>query len=726
MSWFDDQIEQCKRMERELLSDSFEEIARTVVGHRVSSRKLKENADVDDAMKRLLQYYRIKEKEQVNARAGSLEDRLDYQLSSSGVFYREVKLTKGWHKDSICPLITSFKEDGHAVTLLPGRWGSYEYIHPKTGKKGKVNAATEKLFSEEALAFYRPFPQRALTTKDLFRYMWDCLTVWDFVSFAVCALIIALVGMLMPKLNQILIGPVVENQSNQLLFAAVACLFFVTLSNLLFSAIRSLLLNRIQTKVSSGVQSAAMMRVLSLPAPFFKNYTSGELSQYLGYLNQLSDIVINSVLSSGITGVFSLVYLTQIFNYAPGLVLPSLLVIVLTVAISLISSFSQLKRNRKIMEISAREKGFLYNAVTGIQKIRLSGAENRAFARWAGHYAAGSDLTYNAPLFIRVSSVITSAITLIGTAVMYYVAVRTRVSVADYYAFNAAYGYLSGAFTTLAGVVMSVANIRPTLSLLQPFLEAEPEISEGQETVSTLAGSIEISRVSFQYEPGETVLDDISITIPSRQYVAIVGRSGCGKSTLMRLLLGFEKPTKGAIYYNKLDTRKLDMGSVRRQIGVVTQDSRIFGGSIFENIAIASPNLTLEQAWEAAELAGLADDIRAMPMGMNTMLQEGSGGISGGQRQRLMIARAIAPKPKVLMFDEATSALDNMTQKQVSDALDSMKCTRIVIAHRLSTIRHCDRILVMDQGHIIEDGTYEQLIEKDGFFADLVKRQRVD
>ena len=239
--------------------------------------------------------------------------------------------------------------------------------------------------------------------------------------------------------------------------------------------------------------------------------------------------------------------------------------------------------------------------------------------------------------------------------------------------------------------------------------------------MTRLSGSIELSHVTFGYDPdSKPIFEDFNLTIRARQYVAIVGKSGCGKSTLVRLLLGFEKPQRGAIYYDRKDLQRLDMRSVRRQIGTVMQDGKLFSGSIFDNIVISAPTLKLEEAWEAAEIAGIADDIRDMPMGMHTVLQEGGGTISGGQRQRLMIARAIAPKPKILIFDEATSALDNITQKKVSEALDKMKCTRIVIAHRLSTIRHCDRILVIDGGKIAEDGTYEELIAKNGIFAELV------
>ena len=325
------------------------------------------------------------------------------------------------------------------------------------------------------------------------------------------------------------------------------------------------------------------------------------------------------------------------------------------------------------------------------------------------------------------AAVFTGAVSLIGTAVMYYVSVTNQVSVADYYAFNAAYAYISSAFASVASVALSAAAVKPVISLIQPLLAAKPETRENRETLTRMSGAIEMSHVTFGYEAeGKPLFEDFNLKIPARQYVAIVGKSGCGKSTLVRLLLGFEKPSRGVITYDRKDLESLDLRSLRRQIGVVMQDSRLFSGSIYENITISAPDLKREQVWEAAEIAGIAEDIREMPMGMHTMLQEGGGSISGGQRQRLMIARAIAPKPKILIFDEATSALDNITQKKVSEALDRMKCTRIVIAHRLSTIRHCDRILVMDGGKIAEDGTYEELIEKGGLFAALVERQRLD
>jgi ABC-type bacteriocin/lantibiotic exporter with double-glycine peptidase domain len=365
--------------------------------------------------------------------------------------------------------------------------------------------------------------------------------------------------------------------------------------------------------------------------------------------------------------------------------------------------------------------------ITGIQKIKLAGAEKRMFSRWLNLYSEGAELAYDPPMFIKINAVINTAISLVSTIILYFMAVESGVGQSSYYAFTAAYGAVMGAFSSLAGIALSAGKIKPILDMAEPFLETEPETSDGREIVTRISGGIELNNVYFRYKENTPyIVNNMSLKIKPGEYVAIVGKTGCGKSTLMRLLLGFEKPEKGAIYYDGRDINSLDLGSLRRKIGTVMQSSGLFQGDIYSNIVITAPELTLDDAWEAAEKAGIADDIRAMPMGMHTIISEGQGGISGGQKQRIMIARAIAPKPKLLMFDEATSALDNRTQKQVSEALDAMGCTRIVIAHRLSTIRHCDRILVLDNGEIIEDGTYDELIKKGGFFAELVERQRLD
>lgn len=725
MGWFDEQIEYRKQQERRMLSDSFEKLHLTVTG-RKSGDTFAEGADVNDALETLLKHFGIRDRK-IPASLKGFEEKLDYLLTASDIMFRKVTLEPGWSRDAMGVMVTSLKDSGAVITVVRNGAGVYVYRDPKTGKNVTVHKAEEQKIGNEAYCFYRPLPLRSLTLKDLIRYMTDSVDTWDIASFIIASLMVTLVGMILPKLNHILMGEVVTYGSMQLLGAVMSFMLFAMISSFMLSIIKQFVQSRIRTKLSVNVQAAAMMRVLSLPAAFFKSYSSGELSQYLAYVNSLCTTLVDSIFSTAITGIFSLVYLTQIFSYAKSLVIPSLVVSVLTLGLSIAGNMAQSQINKELMELSAQERGLTYALMGGVEKIRLSGAENRVFTKWLDLYTRGADLKFNPPVIVKFQKVFNAAITLTGTIVMYFIAVKTRVSVADYYAFNTAYAYVSGALNAITSVAIAAATVKPSLELIRPLMEAEPEKHVGRESVATITGNIELSHVTFRYEKeGRKIIDDLSLKIPARQYVAIVGKTGCGKSTLLRLLLGFEKPESGAIFYDRKDIQTLDLGSLRKLIGTVLQEGELFSGSIFENITISAPNLTLQEAWDAAEIAGIADDIRAMPMGMSTVLQEGGGGISGGQKQRIMIARAVAPKPKLLLLDEATSALDNITQKQVSDALDRMRCTRIVIAHRLSTIRHCDRILVMDGGKIVEDGKYEQLIEKGGVFAELVERQRLD
>ncbi len=726
MGWFDEQIKQRKQNDQDVFTDAFINIAGAVMGSRLSSALNDERQQMKNAFDEILRFYHINTKE-IPDNITDRNEQLEYLLRPHGIMRRTVTLSKGWYKDAIGAMLGIRKSDGMVVALIPTGFSGYRYRDMETGKHVKINGKNQELFEEEAIAFYKPLPLKELGISDLMRYILGTLSPADFVITGASALAVTLIGMLSPKLNNLLFSRVIEDGSTQILLAITVFMICVTLSSLLINGVKSLIIARINTKMSISVQAAVMSRLMSLPAGFFKNYSSGELSARAQCSNSLCEMLVSVALTTGLTSVFSLVYISQIFVYAPALVIPSLFIMLATVAFTVISALVQMKVSKKKMELSSKESGMSYALISGVQKIKLSGAEMRAFARWGNLYAEEAQLTYNPPMFLKINSVISSAISLAGTLMMYWFAVSSGVSVADYYAFNTAYGMVSGAFISLAGIALTVAQIKPVMDMIEPILKEVPEISEGKQMITRLSGSIELNNVSFRYnENMPLVIDDLSLKIRPGQYVAIVGATGCGKSTLLRLMLGFESPQKGAVYVDGKDIAAVDLKSFRRNIGVVMQNGKLFTGDIFSNIIISAPWLTMDEAWHAAELSGIAEDIRRMPMGMHTMISEGSGGISGGQRQRLMIARAIAPKPKVLMFDEATSALDNLTQKTVSESLDSLKCTRIVIAHRLSTIKQCDRILVLDKGKIIEDGTYEKLIQRGGFFAELVARQRVD
>lgn len=726
MGWFDEQIRQRKQNDDDVFADSFVNMAAAVLGSKVTGSLSDGSAAAKSAIDEILKYYHVKSRE-VPDNIKDTNEQLEYLMRPYGIMRRTVRLEKGWYRDAVGAMLGVMKESGRVVALIPAGFSGYCYIDPDSGKKIKINRRNQRLFDSEAIAFYKPFPLKKIGLGSVAKYIAETLSAADFALIALATLALSLIGMLSPKLNNILFAAVLPSGSVRLLLSIAVFMVSVSVSSLLISATKEMKTARINTKMSVSVQAAAMMRIMSLPADFFKGYGSGDLSSRAAHISSLCNMLVSAVLTTGLTSAFSLIYISQIFIYAPVLVAPAIAVILATVAFSLISSFAQMRISKKQMELSAKESGMSYALISGIQKIKLAGAEKRAFARWGNLYAQNAKLTYNPPAFIKLNSVISLAISLIGNIVMYAAAVKSGVSVADYYAFGTAYGMVSGAFMSLAGMALTVAQIKPILETVQPFFNTVPEISEGKEVITRLSGGIELTNVSFRYnENMPLILDNMSLKIRPGQYVAIVGKTGCGKSTLMRLLLGFEKPQKGAVYYDGRDIERIDLKSLRRRIGVVMQNGKLFSGDIYSNIVISAPWLTQSDAWDAAEKAGIAEDIRRMPMGMNTIISEGSGGISGGQRQRLMIARAIAPKPKILMLDEATSALDNLTQKRVSESLDSLKCTRIVIAHRLSTIKQCDRILVLDGGKITEDGTYDELIAQNGVFAELVERQRLD
>ena len=639
---------------------------------------------------------------------------------------RTVKLEKDWYKNAVGAYLGTTK-DGSKVALIPNRFGGYHYVDSRTGRRVSINRQVAQQLEAEALCFYKPFPMKKLSIPVLMRYILESVPAADYTRALVMIGLTTLVGMFAPRITHLLFEKVVPSGTMRLLWAVIVFSVCVDISTQLLTTIKTLVDESIGTQMSISVQAAVMTRVISLPPDFFKKFSAGELTTKIQNFNSLCALLYSGFMVAGVTSVFSLVYITQIFRYARNLVIPSLVIIAVTLGYSVFNTMIRMNINRKTMKAVEKKNGLTYMLISGIQKIRLSGSEVRAFSRWTKIYTEEVRNTYGIPMSVLLSDTVAVAIGLAGNLAMYYFAMKADISVADYYAFTAAFAMVSGAFSSLVGIGLQASSIRPVLEQIKPIMETLPEVAEDKTVVTNVSGGIEMSHVSFRYsESMPLVLDDLSLKIHPGQYVAIVGKTGCGKSTLVRLLMGFESPQKGAIYYDGKNINTLDLKSLRKKLGVVMQNGKLFQGDIFSNITISAPWLTLDQAWEAAELADIADDIRAMPMGMHTIISEGSGGISGGQKQRLMIARAIAPNPKILIFDEATSALDNITQKKVSQALDGLKCTRIVIAHRLSTIRHCDRIIVLDGGKIVEDGSYDELLARGGMFTELVSRQRVE
>ena len=729
MGWFAEQIKERICKDEAEFSDAMEEISSIITGTRPNTdtvhREEEQKTYLTDALHQILRYYRLKPVE-LSHDAKSLEDQLESFCRPYGIMHRTVKLEKGWYRDSIGAML-GFRKNGSAVALIPDNLFGYLCYDSDHVGPVRLSKKTEADLEEEAICFYKPFPVKKMGFRDLLRYMLEAVPLSSYLMLIAMMVLTTLAGMIFPQITHAIYNEVIPSQSMRLFWAVLIFSVSVQVGTLLIGMVKTLANEKVSTQMSVAVQSATMARVMSLPPEFFKQYSSGELATKIQQFHALSGGLYSTFISTGLTSLFSLVYIAQIFTYAPALVVPALCVTLLTFGHSLLDTMLRVGHRRLAMEAEAKKNGLTYGLISGIQKIRLSGAEKRAFTHWARAYTEEVRHTYGLPAVQVLSYTITMGISLVGTIVMHYFAVRSGVSLADYYAFTTSYAMVTAAFTALSGIGQQVANIRPTLEQIKPIMEAVPEINRDKKVVTRLSGGIELNNVSFRYrESMPWVLRDLSLKIRPGEYVAVVGKSGCGKSTLFRLLMGFETAQRGAVYYDGRDISTLDLRSLRKKIAVVMQNGKLFQGDIYSNIAISAPWLTMEEAWEAAEIADIADDIRAMPMGMHTVISEGGGGISGGQKQRLMIARAVAAKPRILMFDEATSALDNITQKKVSEALDSLQCTRIVIAHRLSTIRRCDRIIVLEGGKIVEDGNYEELLASGGRFADLVERQRLD
>lgn len=651
-----------------------------------------------------------------------LQEQLDYMLRPSGIMRRRVELKGTWWKDTIGCLLGSTVH-GEVIALLPGKTHGYRYRGPE-GKFLRVHAGNAAGIGTEAFCFYRPLPAERMGLGQLLRFMLQSIGPADVGFILAVSTAVALLGLLLPFMNKILFETVVPGGMREMLLPIAALLAGAATSATLLGIARSMILTRLQNKISLAVQSATMMRILTLPAAFFKDYSSGELAARTMNMQQLCDKLSQVTLTVGLSALFSMVYLFQIGSFTPSLLLPTVGIFSASIGLSVFCTWKQMQITRKRMHISVRLNGLIFALFSGIQKIKLAGAEKRAFARWARVYREEGKLQYTPPWLLRIQTALSALIAGTGAVILYERAAESGISYADYMAFQVAYGAASGAILAISGIVVTVAMIRPILELVEPILNAIPETSENKKIVTSLSGMIEINNLTFRYDPeGPAILDNFHLKISPGEYLAVVGKTGCGKSTLLRLLLGFEQPESGAIYYDGKDLEHLDLPTLRRNIGVVLQNSALFPADIFSNIVLTAPWKNLEDAWEAARLASLEEDIQAMPMGMHTMISEGQGGVSGGQKQRLLIARAMISRPRILFFDEATSALDNITQKRIADSIARLHCTRLVIAHRLSTIRHCDRIVVLEEGKIVEEGSYDALMARRGKFHELALRQ---
>jgi NHLM bacteriocin system ABC transporter ATP-binding protein len=644
---------------------------------------------------------------------------------ASRIRLRKVSLEAGWWSRDNGPLLGFKQESNHSVALLPLSGHAYEMVDPADGRRTRLTGRVAEALDSTAYVFYRPFPDKALKTWDLAKFgLRDCGN-----SLPVALLLgsaVGLLALLVPLITGYLFDSVIPLGQPDLLWQILLGLVVVAFSGLAFQLTRAISVLRLETKLGNSLQAAVWDRLLGMPAAFFRDYSVGDLAMRAMGIDQIQHLVGSNVINGLLSSLFSLFSFLLLFTYNFGLALVALGLTVITLLVITLVSLWQLRYQRRLAEKQGKISGLVLQLINGISKLRIAGAEVRAFRAWAGEFAGQRKLAFKARQIGNWLTVFNAAWPAITTLVIFAAVAGMsgqHLSTGAFLAFVVAFTQFLSGMIGMATALTTVLQAIPIYERTRIIFENLPETSTFKADPGELSGAIEVNHVSFRYQPDTPlILNDVSLQIKPGQFVAIVGPSGSGKSSLFRLLLGFETPEAGSIYYDNQNLANLKIQAVRRQMGVVLQSSKLIAGDIYENIVGSAP-FTIEEAWEATKLAGIAQDIAAMPMNLFTVVSEGGSTLSGGQRQRLMIARAIIAKPRILLFDEATSALDNETQAIVSQSLESLRATRIVIAHRLSTIVNADCIYVLQGGKIVQSGKYAELINQDGPFRELASRQ---
>ena len=639
---------------------------------------------------------------------------------------REVVLEEKWYKRDSGPLLVFLQDGKKAVACIPKNPGCYIAYDVTTQTAVIVDEEFASQVETKARMFYRPFPEKAMNIKDLFLFGLKSVYFSDIIRFVLLALAGTLIGLLIPYMNEQLYDKFIPMGNRSGLMEICGVVLACALGNATFTIVKNLATFRSMNAMEYAVQSAVYDRLFNMPQSFLQKYDSADLAQRAmgisSVYNVLSDVVIKSLLSA----VFSFLYLWRMFKYSKKLSWTSFFLLAACMGLIVWIGIRQTKYERGKLEKEMESQTMMHQLLMGIAKIRIAGAENRALYEYLKPYVETRKYTIRAEKMTVFVNTLIGGLPTVFSMMFYFLMVKKNmnISVGEFMGFTAAFGSFSGAMLEIVASLLQVNDVKPVYDFCKPILQTLPEFEEEAQMPGILTGEIEVNNVTFSYsEDSGVILKNLSVHIKAGEYVGIVGSSGSGKSTLLKLLLGFEKPQLGKIYYDGKDIDSLDKRELRKKFGVVLQDGGLISGSIYENITITAPNAKLKRVKEVVKEVGLEDDIKAMPMGLHTVLSENSGTISGGQRQRVLIARAIVGKPKIIFFDEATSALDNVTQAMVVETLEKLKATKIVIAHRLSTVMNCDRILVLEHGELIEEGNYEELMAKKGRFYELAVRQ---
>ncbi|GGS78038.1 NHLP family bacteriocin export ABC transporter permease/ATPase subunit [Streptomyces tanashiensis] len=644
---------------------------------------------------------------------------------ASRIRTRGVRLGERWWRENSGPLVGRRAADGSPVALL-WRRGRYVAHDPATGGRERVDRAGAAAFAPRAVMFYRPLPDRPLGLLRLLRFSVRG-TRAELRDLLLGGLVAVGLGALVPVATGTVLGTYVPAAETGLIVQAGLAIIATSVVSAAFMLLQNTAILRMEGRIEATLQPAVWDRLLRLPTTFFTGRSTGELAGAAMGISAIRRVLSGIgpvVVQAGTVGTVNLVLLLV---YSVPLALAALALLLATAAVFLGLGLWQLRYQRQLIRLGNKLDTQAFQTLRGLPKLRVAAAESFAYAAWAGEFARTRELHRRIGRIKNVLAVLGAVCLPLCTLVMFALLAgpaRGTLTASEFLTFSTAVTMMLSSVTQLTGALLSAAAVQPMFEQIRPVLRETPEVRGSSAPPGELTGAIEAENLSYRYtEDGPLVLDGVGLRVRPGEFVAIVGASGSGKSTLLRLLIGFDRPVAGTVRYDGQDLAALDRAAVRRQCGVVLQNAQPFSGSVLDCIRGAG-TYPLEDAWAAAAMAGLAEDIKAMPMGMHTMLSDGGGSISGGQRQRLMIAQALIRRPRVLFFDEATSALDNEAQRTVIESTRALHATRVVIAHRLSTIMDADRVITLADGRVVQEGTPAELLaDTTGLFHELVRRQ---
>ncbi|MCR4922524.1 MAG: ATP-binding cassette domain-containing protein [Lachnospiraceae bacterium] len=641
---------------------------------------------------------------------------------------RKVTLEKKWYTKDIGAMVGSYKESGDPCILIPQGRRHYLLYDLKIKRSIIVDRDLAGTIKAEAYIAYPHLPSKKLRLKDVVLFGIKRVKRTDIFWFVFLYFLTTLVGVLLPMFNEKMYDSLIPMGKLSAIYQVGIAMLACMIGNIFFTIVQNLSSFRAVKTVEYTIVSATYDRIFRLPQKFINSFGTAEL---LGRINSVSGVFSQTVtagVSASLGFLLSMFYLWRMFDKSGVLAWRGLWMTIITNLIMFGFGYLRIRRERERLDHSIKANNRLYQYIAGILKIKTSGIENRSLLEYQKENVETLKSEILSKTVSNVGAVVNIFMSMAYSAFIYYLVIKKKqqLSLGEYASFNSAYGMFTSAMGQMAGFFLTWANLLPVMEKVKPIYETEVEITDSSSSIGRLSGSIEVNHMDFAYEDEENnVLKDINFKIEPGEYVGIVGPSGCGKSTLLKCLLGFEKATKGKIFYDNKDIDTMDKVELRRQMGVVLQEGQLVVGNIYTNVTLSSPNLKATEVQELLKEVDLFKDVEDMPMGIFTAISEGGGTVSGGQKQRILIARALANNPCMIFFDEATSALDNLTQAKVCESLEKRNITRVMIAHRLSTVKECDRIFVMDKGQIKEEGNFETLMNKKGLFYQLAKRQEI-